>query len=95
VCECRGISTPDFRYKSEFVNALIEDNAQRVDVIDDINDDVEQNDNNADASDDDNYNDVESVASLAVVSVNERAMSLVEQAAHMNASLCGSMKWSH
>ena len=78
LCEHRGISAPDFRYKSEFVNALIEDDAQRIDVVDDDNDDVEPNENNADASDDDNSNDADSVVA---VSVNEREMSPVEHAA--------------
>jgi len=76
----RGISTPDFRYKSEFVNALIEDDSQRIDVVDDDNDDVEPNENNADASDDDNSNDADSVVPVAI-SVNEREMSPVEHAA--------------
>jgi len=81
LCEYRGISTPNFRYKSEFVNALIEDDAQRIDVVDDNNDnndDVEPNEYNADASDDDNSNDADSVVA---VSVNGREMSPVEHAA--------------
>ena len=72
------ISTPNFRYKSKFVNALIEDDEQRIDVVDDDNDDVEPNENNADASDDDNSNDADSVVAE---SVNEREMSPVEHAA--------------
>ena len=80
LCENRGINTHDYKYKSEFVNVLIDDDAQRMEVIDDdVNGDVEQNESHADTSDDDNYNDVESVA--ASESVNVRVMNPAEQAA--------------
>jgi len=60
------------------VNALIEDDTQRIHVIDDNNDDVEPNENNADASDDDNSNDADSEVAIRV---NERERSPVKQAA--------------
>jgi len=80
LCENRGINTHDYKYKREFVNALIDDDAQRMAIIDDdVNGDVEQNESNADTSDDDNYNDVKSMA--ASESVNVHVMNPAEQAA--------------